>query len=304
VRVPEGQDVHAELASAFQKMGFKPQKAMAPVEGGAERVYKKMSIVRAYMGAVGWHHLIVHPKQMHDEEWLDAKMKELKVPAGLADTAEIRHTADGTISVTLKDAKKFKDAGWKCAYRSDKGIGGIFHQLLSGVGYAARKTFISNGVNPNTVKPNKSGQSANEDLKTGGSIGNFFRATDEVSNIEDHGVVLHPRVFERADWWHAGHDSWGALKTSGGQKHPDEHFHRNNTAHGTEIMFQGNTAMEDLLCAVVDSPSERKALIAALKKNGVHEVTGRPLEEFIVDQATARKMAEKAAAEWQPEGEE
>lgn len=295
VRIPEDQDLHTELAGAFQKLGYKPEQAMAPLDADSERVFKKMNIVRAYMGAEGWHHAMTHPKQMHDEEWLDSQMKELKVPEGLVDSAEIRHTAQGNISVVLKDAKKFKEAGWRYAYRSDKESDAIFHQLFDGAGYASRKFAMMNGVNPSG-----SGQSASADIMTGGSTGNFFRVgTSSSSGIGTNHIIMHPRVFERADWWHAGHDSWGAIAKTGGH-HYDKHFHRNNTSKGTEIMFQNNSAMEDVLCVILN-PSDRKLMLNKLAKYGITEIGGRPVEEVILsDSDKAEALIEKTYTEWEP----
>ena len=282
VRIPADKDVHQELAAAFEAMGYDPADALAPLAGDSERVFKKFSLWRGVLGPDAWKKTLAAPKQVHSEKWLDGELAKLGSqhgfdPAAVLAEAEIRQTFQGHASVVAQDGKRFEDAGWGYAVRADKDLGSLFFQLSQGLGWAARKDkyLAGSGV---------SGWSAGEDVDSGGATGNFFRVAAHSNPVSgSYRVIAHPRVFERLDWRRYGSDCYGKI---GGSKHSYDPVQRYQTSvdlgSGNEILFPGGVALQDIAAVTVSDSADKKKLKDMLTKEGVTEINGRSLDEFIL----------------------
>ena len=299
VRIPEGSNVRGELENAFTKMGFDGKEAVAPMDADSLRVYKKWAAVRSHAGAHGWKMGIEEGSTAHDEKFLDGKINSLKIPKHEIDAIEFKRVSEGAIAPVLNDGKMFKDAGWRGMYRTDKSANSIIRNLLHGnMGWISRKQQYLTG----TFNGYYSGWSASSDISTGGATGNFFRVFTNPPHLSNESVVVHPRCFERGDWWRATGDVYGTIVSPGSSSVKRSVVDAVGSSSGNEICFQGGTDLEDVLFVTLDKDS-RKTAITLLKKKGIHEVNGRPIEDFIVatdDSMTHKKLLQQANEEWNP----
>lgn len=301
VRVPVGGDVEKELAEAFKMLGYDSESAMSRVDEDSERIYKKMKIVQGGLGAKGWsdHHGFT-PSKIHSEQFLDKMLKDMGL-ADLVDDAQIMTTFQGHTSVVVADEKRFKDAGWKFAYVGTS-VEGAFMQILQGAGWAARKGRYVAGTYSSDISQSETGQSAGSDVGCGGAQGTFFRlATKSVAMSASYNVqvIAHPRVFQRTDWWRYNGDGYGTTsdKTPGtiGIHSASKRTDVDHVSSHNEMMFEGGVALEDLVVMLCDNDHYANTLKEMLKKNGITEINGKTLDEFIQVRTTTSgtQLAEK-----------
>jgi len=216
-----------------------------------------------------------------DESWLDEQIKSMGGnPKKLVASATIKKTFDGTVSVVLDDGKKFKDAGWKFFWRGDFSIDSLFFQISQGVGWASRKHRYMMGNNA-------AGWSPGYDVTSGGATGAFFRIAAKGSVVTSKaGIIMHPRVFQRTDWWRYNSDNYGTIAT-GGPGVTDNSKQRYDTevtsAHtSNEICFQNGVSLDDVMAVTVKTNSDKNKLIHMLEAEGITEVNGVSLDKFIL----------------------
>jgi len=268
------------LAQAFSLMGYAPQDALAPVDADSERIHKKMAVAQAMLGAKAFgDYAGTFPRsKRHSEKVLD-EILDTSNAKGLVDTARFIRTAQGKISVVLNDAHKFTAA--KYAYVGTK-TNGAYLQILQGAGWAASKQRYLMGTA-------NAGISQSEDIQTGGATGVFCRvgtAAAGISHSYDVQVIIHPRVFQRADWYFYHGDTYGNTSGTnagaGGPKNCPGRYEVNKVHGGTnEILFQDGVDLRDIVGMYVNDMSEYKELLARLKKSGITEVNGKPVTDFV-----------------------
>jgi len=277
VRIPVGLDPVAELREAFQKMGKDPDKVLAPLNADSDRICKKSMLVRGMMGAAGWNEDSFAPALMHNEPWLDEKLGKLGAKTQVK-SLRVMKTFDNQVTVVADDAEKFKS--WDFAYVGSKAFATTL-QLLQGSGWSSRRNRLMHGIW-------NGGQSASTDFKTGGSKGTFFRiagGTAPMSNSYECQIIVHPRVFQRTDWWRYNTDGYGNTSShahhgGGISASPTRNISKLNSTN--EILFEGGVAAQDIVAVVVNYEDNRDKMIAALKKAGMTELNGKPVEEVII----------------------
>lgn len=280
IRIPMGMNPVEELREAFQKMGKDPDAALAPITDDADRIFKKYSLVRGAMGARGWNEDSLPPDKMHNEAWLDAKLGSLGIKKKVAGLRIVK-TFCSQVSVISDDPEEFKD--WDFGYVGSN-EDGTFLQLLQGEGWASRRNRLEHGIWT-------AGQSAEEDFQNGGAKASYMRvasASAEVSPSYDCQVILHPRVFQRTDWWRYNTDGYGT--TTSHKKHFGAPISQSPGRYSTniygtnEICFENGVSIKDVVAIVVRDDEKRKRMIKRLKESGITEYNGRPVEDFLIPQ--------------------
>jgi len=287
IRVAEGSDMEAELGEAFQKMGYDPKAVLSRTNKNTDRIYKKMCLVKSGMGAKGWSydHDFDH-KKAHDEEYLDAQLKKLKLTK-YAKTAKIQSVFQGNSTVIVDDAERFKKAGWQFPYVGAS-LDGSFMNIFQGAGWSSRKERYVMGSYQADMSMIQTGMSADSDVTCGGAQGTFFRvATDKIGLSSSYNVKLigKPKLFKRADWWRYDSDAFGttSMSTPGGTSiaSTKKRTETGVTQKTNEIIFEHGVAVEDFLGMVVDSEHEAKSLKDKFKQKGITEIAGKSLDDFI-----------------------
>ena len=287
IRIEDGQDIEKELGDAFQKMGYKKKDVFAPVDATTERIWKKWALVRGAMGPVGFQkELRKDVKETWDEKWLDAQL-EAKVPdyQTKLDSMVLQETFQGHPTwLVMSDVETYKDAGWSFAQRVDSHYMSLYFQLTQGAGWAAQKTKGQAG----SMKMGQSGggMSASSDIVSGGSDTIFFRAHKSWANASDSdGVIMHPRAFLRTDWRRYHGDAYGNITGKGSgagyvNGAPGRYEELNTT--GTECVWQGGAPISDIMCVTVTNQGKKDELMKHLKADGIEQVNGVPLDDFIL----------------------
>jgi hypothetical protein len=277
VRIPMELDPVAELRAAFQKMGKDPDLVLASINEDSDRIFKKSMYVRGLMGASGWNEGQFTPELMHNEEWLDAQLAKFGAKTK-AQNLKVVKTFDNQVSVVADDVEKF--AEWNFAYVGSKSFGTTL-QLLQGSGWSSRRNRLLHGVW-------NGGQSAGADFQNGGAKGTFFRIAGPgkamLSSYECQ-IIVHPRVFQRTDWWRYNQDGYG--NTSSYNQHgapvaksPKRYTGELSTTN--EIIFEGGVSAQDIVAVVVNDDTQRADMIAKLQAAGITELNGKPLNEVII----------------------
>jgi hypothetical protein len=277
VRIPVELNPVDELRAAFLKMGKDPDKLLAPINADSDRVFKKSMLVRGMMGARGWNEDTFTPAVMHDESWLDDQLGKLGAKTKVKGLRVVK-TFDNQVTVVADDAEKFKS--WDFAYVGSKAFATTL-QLLQGSGWSSRRNRLVHGIW-------NGGQSASTDFKTGGSKGTFFRIAGDgapMHNSYECQIIVHPRVFLRTDWWRYNTDGYGNTSShsshgGGPSKSPTRNISKLSSTN--EILFEGGVAAQDIVAVVVNDEDNRNKMIATLKKAGMNELNGKPVEEVII----------------------
>lgn len=287
VRIPEGEDVRASLASALTVMGANADHALADHGEADELMFKKQHIVRAYMGGNAY----ANKENFANEAWLDQQMKgavdhgQLKGSAAdVLASAKIEIGAGGAHHVVLDDITdkdiqkanvKFLSFGY--SVKSEDAVAKhVLHAIQNG-GFTSRATGYQKGTQAE-------GGSASMDLAGGGAIGVYARITR--NDMHSHGwpcvgsnspfrPIFHPRVLKRADHWALSGDSMGGL-SSGGRREA-----LSLTAEKNEVNFEKGIAMKDCAGIGCKTASARGELLNLLKKAGITEVNGHAVGEFV-----------------------
>ena len=138
-----------------------------------------------------------------------------------------------------------------------------------------------------------SGMSSSTDLGTGGAASVFTRLVGkggEASRRFYKGggtrAILSPQLLDRCDWYGFPDDCFGATNDSryAKWKGADKLIKLLNTSGdaGNELMFRRDIGLDDILMLSSSSESERTAILKVLRDEGISEVRGRPVDEFVV----------------------
>lgn len=136
----------------------------------------------------------------------------------------------------------------------------------------------------------RNGISSVLDIDSGGADNVFTRImnAEQRSKIQNHAVVLKPEIFDRTDWYAYNVDSYGSTNEAhfAGRLAPEEIFQRTmgdlkHYSADNEQMFRTGIGVEYIEAIEVDE-LDRDELLEGLRKKGLSEVNGRPIEEVIV----------------------
>lgn len=148
----------------------------------------------------------------------------------------------------------------------------------------------------------KNGISSVLDIDSGGADNVFTRImnAEQRSKIQNHAVVLKPEIFDRTDWYAYNVDSYGSTNEAhfAGRLAPEEIFRRTmgdlkHYSADNEQMFRTGIGVDYIEAIEVDE-LDRDELLEGLRKKGLSEVNGRPIEEVIV----AREFDEDDEDDW------
>ena len=152
----------------------------------------------------------------------------------------------------------------------------------------------------------RNGISSVLDIDSGGADNVFTRImnAEQRSKIQNHAVVLKPEIFDRTDWYAYNVDSYGSTNEAhfAGRLAPEEIFRRTmgdleHYSADNEQMFRTGIGVDYIEAIEVDE-LDRDELLEGLRKKGLSEVNGRPIEEVIV----AREFDEDDEDDWRDWG--
>ena len=281
IRIPEGADRETELAEAFTRMGVDAAKAMGIPDEDDERIFIKSQIVRMGLGPGARNYGNQDQTKLHDEAWLDSQLESLGLTK-YVETATIRKSFQGKHSVYIEDQDVAKKKGALFAYQGVSQHMALM-QLLYGWGSASRRErykvgYGGNGASADSDESNGGGQAAYLRLGNKGASGSWGMKCDPGSRAL---LVYNPRVLQRTDCYIHSGDAFGTTLTA---PHESEGKHAKLGSKGgsNEICFESGVSNDDLMGVQVPSSSWKSWIIDKLKANGVEEVNGVKLEDFIV----------------------
>jgi hypothetical protein len=112
---------------------------------------------------------------------------------------------------------------------------------------------------------------------------------DQDGSIEDQAiVVIKPDVMDRTDWYAYAHDRYGSTdpRIFKDRLSPDQLLETLNDRgwNGSvrnEQMFRTGISTEAFAAIAVGTEEHKQNLVAMLQKQGITEVNGRPVDEFV-----------------------
>lgn len=217
-----------------------------------------------------------------------------------SESEELRviETGPGHRAVAFQDGDKFVEKGqfgvrhnW---YSSDPAD--LAASLKAGGGVLATTTRFKAGIGG-------TGLSSATDVTTGGAEYTFLYpallsdSTAHAGLSAGHGITIFagPETLERADWHSAKGDNYGHTTTtnSGFLNRPKRHASKA----GCEMMFQHSVSNQEIRAIACDTQAKRDQLVVELKKQGIHDFNGVPVEQVCVVGLAAVK--ERVLASWQ-----
>lgn len=216
------------------------------------------------------------------------KLKEMPVSA--KEKLNLEEVFPGYITAVEKEKHK--------EYQEKYGVKGLFIKvrmdsvpvILRQAGLMSARERHKRGIipkEPETLSDFQSGgadyvfcRTVNETaLKTKISFAEFFPWAN--STI----FVIDPKELDRTDWFAYLKDCYGSTEPEKLEERPtpDDFFKslEEKYSEDNEIMFQRGIRKEALLGLVVGNDQEKKEMINLLKRNGIEEVNGVPLDEYI-----------------------
>jgi len=99
--------------------------------------------------------------------------------------------------------------------------------------------------------------------------------------------VIDPAVTDRLDWYASHYDSFGSkdpsiLKNRDGADAFIKERQEGRNRYSNELMFPHGIPTKQLLAVTCKTEKDRQDLINDLKAEGMNEVNGKPVEEFVV----------------------
>lgn len=164
--------------------------------------------------------------------------------------------------------------------------------ILSGDGLMSTTERYRNGIFRN-------GASSSEDIRTGGAEQVFTRLVTKqqvkekqhYSNSFAGGpyvIKIKPDVLARTDWYAFDHDNYGRSEDYSNRKGRTEIVESLKAAWrpGNEVMFRHGITLDHFEEVRAKTEQHRQELIEKLKAAGKTKINGKPLEDFIVTEAT------------------
>ena len=214
-----------------------------------------------------------------------------EVEGVLADTKLVQ-TARGHVAL-------FSDA--QAARLRTDGVAGIIHDLSDP---RALVNILGDpdgsGLLSSTQRFNRGlfteGMSTSADFQSGGADGVFTRLVVQGQKNKSFGVfkarvLIDPGQLGRLDWYFFNHDNFGRAgpeqfaKRSLIPEMKTKAFARLST--GNEAVFQHGIPLEAIRGVVISNAGRRRQIIDELRRRGVTQVNGQPLERFITSKETS-----------------
>jgi hypothetical protein len=215
-----------------------------------------------------------------DELWKEIIAAHPDAVKILADSKreEVYFGYDAQRSAT--QAKLFKDSGVEALIHDSDADEGVIASMLTEDGLMSSSTRYQNGVFTK-------GMSTAEDFNTGGADGVFTRITrndrDRSRTNGKFRFIIDPDELGRLDWWafpcdeygDAGHNGdvsrrWTTPKMLGG-----------NANAGNEVMFKKGIPPKSIRGVWCETANERDDLLRELRKRGMKEINGVPIDDFV-----------------------
>lgn len=140
---------------------------------------------------------------------------------------------------------------------------------------------------------NSNGMSSSEDMRTGGGDSVFTRLVfkDQVGNTSPYSshavsLVFDPKILARTDWYAYTGDRYGKTtdRYMSGRYGTEAHFKelRNYYNGSNEVMFRRTLPLDSALLEVrVPSARDRDAILDKLRQDGITQINGHKIEDFI-----------------------
>lgn len=140
------------------------------------------------------------------------------------------------------------------------------------------------------------GASVSSDIRSGGADNVFTRAATRYANANgakysnsfangNYQILMKPSVTDRTDWYAYHSDSYGTTKDSPMKDRPNalEFFEEENEHYNSdnELMFRHGIKVEDWMGIDCASQTYKDRLVKALKDEGIDQINGTPVENFI-----------------------
>ena len=140
------------------------------------------------------------------------------------------------------------------------------------------------------------GASVMSDIESGGADNVFTRVATKLARKEgkrysdsfaggSYQILIKPSVTDRTDWYAFHGDRFGSTKQHDMESRPSalDFFHSENTrfVRNNELMFRHGISITDWLGIDCRSQTHKDRLITALKSEGITQINGKPLEQFI-----------------------
>ena len=149
------------------------------------------------------------------------------------------------------------------------------------------------------------GASQSADVASGGADSVFCRLVPESAMSQKYTysnsfkgsgyrLIFPAETLERTDWYCYNHDAFGTIDAlKWGNRPSVAEFittEQNNYSPSNEIMFRGAQSVDSAIAISCDTAFEKSELITSLKANGVTEINGQSLDEFIVVSPKIRRF--------------
>lgn len=137
------------------------------------------------------------------------------------------------------------------------------------------------------------GMSSTADQKKGSASFLFTRQNHE--NMHNHHIYLHPKVFLRTSNYGFDGDHFGKVEDRSSHSPFDLSSTAKFSSGSNELMIKNGVTLFDGIGVIVfDSASQRNSAITYLKKQGIEEMHGLPIDEiFVGSQKTAKQTRQK-----------
>ena len=168
---------------------------------------------------------------------------------------------------------------------------------------------LTNGLMSTTERYNRGimsdGRSSMSDLVSGGADNVFTSLRSKAQRESSHFllIVFKPELFDRTDWYSYQDDQFGSTEDGDFNERlsPDELFATRDESDcfpaQNEQMFRTGIGVDYIESVQVGSYYDREKAVEELKKMGLVEVDGRPIEEIVVSRfgdATMEEIMEYA----------
>lgn len=267
VFAPEDADI-TDIQSALTKLSIEA----TPASEADIRIYAENKMISILGGRTDSVHILSSSSAR--QKILD----EIKTKYGIT-LGDLKYSTDsnGRMKVFLSDAARdalIEKTGVKGFTHSFSGSHEVdrWENMLSGAvrGLMPTNTRWSEGVQT-------SGMSSVSDMQNSGGDYIFTSVLKSTPTIASYGgsVVMHPQAaMRRLDYYANAGDSYGSRSTNG---KPIEQL----AGHPHETLFKHGIPVSDMWYVTVED-GVRELLIERLKKKGITQINGIPLENFIL----------------------
>lgn len=169
----------------------------------------------------------------------------------------------------------------------DRDIGRIA-SILKGPGLFSRMERYQRGME---TRP-----AVDPDMQTGGADSVFAKLitkSDKDNAYKGFTIIFTPDLLDRSDWYSYRQDCFGSTAPSNMKyrQTPEKmvELEKNKPRYDNELMFRTGIPVKKIAAIACGTEKARQKLLAHLKKEGITNVNGQPIEKFVV---TVKKKSE------------